>query len=222
MFKHALFLAFSQLSEVFNLSSLLTPISRHAINFLAVEGGIHVKLSNDNPNKLKVDFMDSKGASISRVQERKIENSFFREDFKRCSGDEISRLNNITDFKNYYVRSILNEIDMEKIRGQNISLCIISPSDFVISVIVPMITDLGSKVVSFSSQDISSIKSISDEIAKTGADFAAYIDSNAENLIIIDSDGNVIKDELFLSLTSLIVFKSKNASCCSNYCSIIN
>ena len=61
-----------------------------------------------------------------------------------------------------------------------------------------MITDLGSKVVSFSSQDISSIKSISDEIATTGADFAAYLDSNADNLILIDSYGNVIKDELFL------------------------
>jgi mannose-1-phosphate guanylyltransferase/phosphomannomutase len=79
MFKHAFVSGILSVGvEVFNLSSLLTPISRHAIGFLSVEGGIHVKLSEDNPNKLRVDFMDSKGASISRVSERKIENAFFR------------------------------------------------------------------------------------------------------------------------------------------------
>jgi mannose-1-phosphate guanylyltransferase / phosphomannomutase len=87
MFKHAFVSGILSVGvEVYNLSSLLTPISRYAINFLSVEGGIHIKLGEDNPNKLNVDFMDSKGASISRVMERKIENAFFREDFKRCSG----------------------------------------------------------------------------------------------------------------------------------------
>ncbi len=209
MFKHAFVSGILSVGvEVFNLSSLLTPISRHAINFLSVEGGIHVKLSDDNPNKLRVDFMDSKGASISRITERKIENAFFREDFKRCSGDEISRLNNITDFKNYYVRSILNEIDVESIRNSSPKICIVSPSDFVISVVVPMLTDLGCKVASFSSANLDIPDKIVEEIDKNSANFAAYIDSNGESLILVDKLGNVVKDDLFLSLTSLILFKS--------------
>lgn len=209
MFKHAFVSGILSVGvEVFNLSSLLTPIARHAINFLSVEGGIHIKLSDDNPNKLRVDFMDSKGASISRVTERKIENAFFREDFKRCSGEEISRLNNITDFKNYYIRSILNEIDVKRIRVKAPKVCVISPSDFVISVVVPMLTDLGCKVASFSSADLDDINNIVDEIHKSGADFAAFIDSNGETLVLIDKSGNVVKDDLFLTFTSLILFKS--------------
>ena len=209
MFKHAFVSGILSVGvEVFNLSSLLTPISRHAINFLSVEGGIHIKLSDDNPNKLQVDFMDSKGASISRVLERKIENAFFREDYKRCSGEEISRLNNITDFRNYYIRSILNEIDVQKIRERSPKICVISPSDFVISVVIPMLNDVGCKVVSFSSSNPSSSDSIVDEINKNGADFAAFIDSNAESLVLIDKSGRVIKDDLFLALTSLILFHS--------------
>ncbi|MEN8905771.1 MAG: mannose-1-phosphate guanyltransferase [Clostridiales bacterium] len=209
MFKHAFVSGILSVGvEVFNLSSLLTPISRHAINFLAVEGGIHVKLSNDNPNKLRVDFMDSKGASISRVYERKIENSFFREDFKRCSGNEINRLNNLTDFQNYYVRSILNEINTESIRKIQPKVFIVSTSDFVISLVVPMVTDLGCKVVSFSSKDFNSTEIIMKEIKKSNADFGAYIDSNGETLTLIGQDGTIIKDDLFLSLISLIIFKS--------------
>jgi len=209
MFKHAFISGILSVGvEVFNLSSLLTPLARHAINFLSVEGGIHIKLSEDNPNKLKVDFMDSKGASISRVTERKIENSFAREDFKRCSGDEVSRLNNITDFKNYYVRSILNEVNVEAIKNNPPKLCIVSPSDFVISIVVPMLTDLGCKVASFSSTNVSEVDTIVDEIKDNNASFAAFIDSNGETLVLIDKNGNVVKDDLFLCLTSLITFKS--------------
>ena len=213
MFKHAFISGMLSVGvEVFNMSSLLTPISRHAISFLSVEGGIHIKLSDDNPNKLRVDFMDAKGASISRVMERKIENSFFREDFKRCSGEEISRLNNITDFKNYYVRSILNEIDTDAIRSNSPKICIVSPSDFVISIVVPMLTDLGCKVASFSSSNLNEIDTIVDEIKSNDANFAAFIDSNGETLVLIDKNGNIVKDDLFISLTSLISFKSNPGS----------
>lgn len=210
MFKHAFVSGILSVGvEVFNMSSLLTPIARHAINFLSVEGGIHIKISDDNPNKLRVDFMDSKGASISRILERKIENAFFREDFKRCSGEEISRLNNITDFKNYYVRSVLNDIDVQKIREAAPKICISSPSDFVISVMVPMLTDIGCKVASFSSSGSNVTETIVEEINNSNADFAAFVDSNGESLTLIDKLGNVIKDDLFLTLTSLILFKSQ-------------
>lgn len=209
MFKHAFVSGILSVGvEVFNMSSLLTPIARHAISFLSVEGGIHIKISDDNPNKLRVDFMDSKGASITRILERKIENAFFREDFKRCSGEEISRLNNITDFKNYYVRSVLNEVDVQQIRNRSPKVCIVSPSDFVISVMVPMLTDIGCKVASFSSANLNVTETIVEEINNSNADFAAFVDSNGESLILIDKLGNIVRDDLFLTLTSLIIFKS--------------
>ncbi len=209
MFKHAFVSGLLSVGiEVFNMSSLLTPIARNAINYLSVEGGIHIKLSDDNPNKLQVDFMDLMGASISRLMERKIENAFAKEDFKRCSGDEISRLNNITDFKNSYMRTILSDINIEKIKNKAPKICIFSPSDFVISLVAPMLSDVGCKPASFSSANVSDTEEIIDEIIKTNADFAAYIDSNAEALVLIDAKGNIIKDDLFLLLVSLIVLKT--------------
>lgn len=209
MFKHAFISGILSVGvEVYNLSSLLTPISRHAINFLSVEGGIHIKLGNDNPNRLNVDFMDSKGAAISRVLERKIENVFFREDFKRCSGEEISRLNNITDFTSYYSRMILNEVDFTKIKEKSPYICIVSPSNFVISVLAPMLTDIGCNAASFSSSGLNSFNEIIDEIRKREVDFGAFIDSNGESLILIDKSGNLIKDDLFMVFTSIILFKT--------------
>jgi len=209
MFKHAFISGILSVGvEVFNLSSLLTPISRHAINFLSVEGGIHIKLSEDNQNRLCVDFMDFMGISISRSTERKIENAFIREDFKRCSGEEISRLNNITDFKDYYMRSVLNELNTQAIRSKAPRICLASPSDFVISVVVPMLSDIGCKVACFSSFKLDKVERIVEEINKSGADFGAFIDSNAERLVLIEKSGKVVKDDLFLLLTALIIFRT--------------
>jgi mannose-1-phosphate guanylyltransferase/phosphomannomutase len=209
MFKHAFISGILSVGvEVFNLSSLLSPISRHAINFLAVEGGIHIKLCNYNSNKIRVDFMDSKGAGISRVLERKIENAFFREDFRRCSGEDISRLNNITDFKNYYVRSILNELDLQSIRDRALKVCIFSPSDFVISIVLPMLIDLGCVVSSHPVQNFYDEDLIIDKMKSMGTDFGAYIDANGESLTLIDKEGRFIKDDLFTAFTTLIVFKT--------------
>ncbi|NJD03634.1 MAG: nucleotidyltransferase [Ruminiclostridium sp.] len=209
MFKHAFISGILSVGiEVYNLSSLLTPISRHAINFLLVEGGIHIKLGADNPNKLKVDFMDSKGAAISHVLERKIENAFFREDFKRCSGNEISRLNNITDFTIYYAGMILNEVDITRIKEKSPTVCVVSPSNSVISIMVSMLTDIGCRVFSFSSSNLNSMDAVAEEIRKRNADLGAYVDSNGEALILIDRAGNIIKDDLFLALSSIILFRT--------------
>lgn len=208
MFKHAFISGILSVGvEVFNLSSLLTPISRYAINFLSVEGGIHVKLSEDNPNKICVDFMNSKGASISRSLERKIENSFIREDFKRCSGEEISRLNNITDFRHYYTRAMLNEINRELIRKNPIKLLFFSPSDLVNSIAIEMLSDAGVKIVGSMTKEFNNLEDINKLIKKNDADFGAYIDSNGENLILFDSKGRTIKEDLYTALVSIITFE---------------
>jgi mannose-1-phosphate guanylyltransferase/phosphomannomutase len=207
MFKHAFISGILSVGvEVYNMSSLLTPISRSAIGFLAVEGGIHVKTDIENENIIRIDFMDSRGASISRFIERKIENSFFKEDFKRCSAQQVSRLNNITDFSSYYMQLTIGKTDTALIKSKNPKICIYSQSDFLLSIIVPMLTDIGCEITSFNSVDKSDLSGVTIQIDATGSDFAAIIDENAENLILIDKSGRVVKDDLFQALVSLIIF----------------
>lgn len=209
MFKHAFISGILSVGvEVYNMSSLLTPIARSAIGFLAVEGGIHIKTDIENSNMIRVDFMDARGASISRFTERKIENSFFKEDFKRCSAQQISRLNNITDFSNYYMRSTISNADMALIKEKNPKICVFSQSEFVLSIVVPLLTDLGCTVTSFCYINFDDLNSLVNNINDTESDFAAIIDKNAERLILVDKDGEVVKDDLFQAFISLIIFKN--------------
>jgi mannose-1-phosphate guanylyltransferase / phosphomannomutase len=75
-----------------------------------------------------------------------------------------------------------------------------------------MLADIGCKVVSFFSSNISARETMVDEINKNNADFAAFIDSNGEDLILVDRTGNIIQDDLFILLTSLILFKSSKGA----------
>ena len=213
MFKHAFISGILSVGvEVYNMSSLLTPIARSAIGFLAVEGGIHIKTDIDNENMVRVDFMDSRGAPISRLNERKIENSFFKEDFKRCSAQQISRLNNITDFSNYYMRSINSKVDVALIREKNIKVCVFSQSEFVLSIVISMLNNLGCSATSFLYKNDNDLVSLTSNIEDTNSDFAAIIDKNAEKLVLVDKSGKVIKDDLFQAFVSLIIFKSSSGS----------
>lgn len=216
MFKYAFISGLLSVGvEVYNLSSLLTPMSRHAINFLPVSGGIHVKLSDENPNKIRVDFMDKKGASISRSVERKIENSFVREDFKRAAGSDIDKINNITDYKTYYMTAILNEINESAIKSMGAKVVIDSPSDLVLGIISSMLRETGCQVISMGGSgkiedDI--LKDIKTNVVNNKYDLGAYIDSNGERLILFDNKGNIIQDDLFTTLVATIVFRTiKNA-----------
>ncbi|EPR13682.1 mannose-1-phosphate guanyltransferase [Ruminiclostridium papyrosolvens] len=206
MFKHAFISGILSVGiEVFNMSSLLTPISRYAIGFLKAEGGIHIKTDMDNPNLIRVDFMDSRGTSISKFSERKIENSFLREDFKRCSSQQIRRLNNITDFSSYYVKNLLQNTNVNAIKQLSPRICIFSRSDFVSSIVGPMLTNMGCQTICHESySDISSVTSV---LVETNCEFGAIIDSNGENLTLISREGIVVKDDLFEAFISLIIFK---------------
>ena len=207
MFKHAFISGILSVGvEVYNLSSLLTPIARTAISYLSVEGGIHIKNDIKNPNKIRVDFMDARGASINRLTERKIENSFFKEDFNRCSSEQISRLNNITDFSSYYIRLLSKTANPSVIGELKPRICFYSKSENVISIMEPLLNELGCITSCYKYYD--DLNSVIMSIGDTNSDFAAIIDENAEELILVDSSGKIVMDDLFQALIALIIFKT--------------
>ncbi len=211
MFKHAFISGMLSVGvEVFNMSSLLTPIARTAIGYLSVEGGVHIKTDNENINKIRLDFMDVRGASISRLAERKIESSFFKEDFKRCSSQQIRRLNNITDFSKYYIRNLGSKTNIDLIRESKLKICIYSKSEFVFSILEPLLKLIGCEF-SFSS-DFDDFTSVAESIESTASDFAAIIDRNAEQLVLVDKSGKVVQEELYQALIAQILFRTSAGS----------
>ena len=77
--------------HVLDLRSYPLPLARYAVR-IGGDGGVHVRVSPNDPNALLMEFFDQQGITTDKNTERKIENLFFREDFRRTAMDEVGTL----------------------------------------------------------------------------------------------------------------------------------
>jgi len=198
--------------KVIELGSLITSMARFAIPNLKALGGIHIKMSSIDENKVTIDFFDSGGANISRNLERKIENNFIREDFRRNKGSEISKARLVDNIANSYLSYLLRQTNGDIFR--EFKLLFFSPSPQVRAWGVNTLSNLGCKVNLLDLPDNNSLGEIWQDseyfqefMPNTGSDLGILLDSNGERMLLIDERGNLIKDEMFTILLSLIVFQ---------------
>ena len=77
--------------DVHDLRSFPLPLARYATR-MGGDGGVHVRVAPNDPNSLLVELLDGSGINVDKATERKIENLFFREDFRRTAMDEVGHL----------------------------------------------------------------------------------------------------------------------------------
>lgn len=75
--------------DVLDMRSCAVPVARHYIKTSGATGAMHVRKLPGNSRVSLIEMFDSRGAYIPRETQRKIENAFFREDFKRTDPDDL-------------------------------------------------------------------------------------------------------------------------------------
>lgn len=75
--------------NVADLASVPIPVARYITRISEAQGCVDVRLSPFDNRVVDIKFFDQNGMDISKATERKIENTFFREDFRRVYLDEV-------------------------------------------------------------------------------------------------------------------------------------
>lgn len=78
--------------NVADLTTVPLPVARYVTRVSEALGCVDVRLSPFDNRILDIKFLDHNGMDISKPAERKVENTFFREDFRRVYLDEIGRI----------------------------------------------------------------------------------------------------------------------------------
>ncbi|MGE5474051.1 MAG: sugar phosphate nucleotidyltransferase [Ignavibacteriales bacterium] len=206
--------------EVYNFERMILPMIRNAVKFYRLNGGIHIASYAEENGRLQVDFLDSLGANISKSLERSIENIFIREDFSRCDSEDIKKVVGIDNYNSFYMRNILNNVKSKSI---NLKVLINCESEFVQDIVKSMLTDLGCNVECTNLSILGNKKNLdydaneeisylSNYVRLSGCDIGVYIDNNSEKLHLIDDRGKVINQDLFMAITTLILFKKYQGS----------
>ncbi|MBI3969190.1 MAG: hypothetical protein HY329_26410 [Chloroflexi bacterium] len=102
--------------DVVDIEAVPVPVARYETRTSGATGGIHVRLSPFLAGELDVKLFDWRGFNVDPSTERRIENAFFREDFRRVPLAEIGRIVEAVGVLERYSASFLERVDGESLR----------------------------------------------------------------------------------------------------------
>ncbi len=207
MFKYSLATGLLSMgAEVYDIKRMTTSMTRQASMFFGVQGAIHVVIDKDEPQRVNILFMDRNGINIDKSMERKIEQSFIREDYRRVKTDTIKSITNISDSIEFYARQIINQLDLRNIKDAKLKIVISVRNILLLDVIKRMLSELNVHVRIY--DEFRNLHGLVKEVVGTGADLGAFIEDEAEGAVFVDNKGNIIKEGRFETLNALVVLKS--------------
>lgn len=205
--------------NILDLRSTPLPVSRYNIKTLGADGGVHIRISPDNPRYTLVELFNRQGINLQRSHERKVENLFFREDFRRTDADEVGKLEFPGRVLDSYVEAFFNYVDTGAILGARKNV-VIDYAYSRLSMFFPRIfARLGCEMVALNAYpDHSRIPKTDedrrihlDRLSKTvstlKADVGVLIESDGERLSLVDERGRVIEGNALLAAIVWLTLK---------------
>ncbi|MEM9220691.1 MAG: mannose-1-phosphate guanyltransferase [Cyanobacteria bacterium P01_F01_bin.150] len=204
--------------NVQNLDATALPIARVYINSLTdVEGGIHVRIQPGRPDHILIEFIDPKGIDLPKKKEKKIEGSYFKEDFRRVAIPEIGNVEYSSDTQiiDAYSKSFEEHLTVEAVRNSN-SKVVIDYAYSVSGAVLPLLLSKFScdaVVLNASlSQTMPSVESREQLLGQLGhvvealkATFGVQVSANGEQLVLVDETGSPIRGELLTGLLTHMI-----------------
>jgi mannose-1-phosphate guanylyltransferase / phosphomannomutase len=193
--------------DVSDLGNLPVPVARYTTrNTENVQGGIHVRLSPFDNRTIDLKFFDKRGLDIDKNTERKIENVFFREDFRRVYLDEIGEIEYAPNPIERYSSDFLKRIDITGLESTaKMRRVVLDYSSANTSAILPSILDRMScdvvalnavldetKLFRTTEQFAENMKRLGVITTTLDADVGFKLDTSGERLYATDNRGNQI------------------------------
>ena len=126
--------------DVFDLGTLSTAATRFAIVTLGAEAGAHLRISPTNKENVLIEFFDGQGLNIDRNTQRRVEQAFFTEEFRRVSRDKMGGLAYVPRLLEDYVEQMLSAVDVEIIRNSAFKV-MVKPDSSCLSILLSTVLE---------------------------------------------------------------------------------
>ncbi|HEY0615553.1 MAG TPA: mannose-1-phosphate guanyltransferase [Candidatus Elarobacter sp.] len=205
--------------NVLDLRSYPLPLARYAVR-VGSDGGVHVRVATDDPNAVVFEFFDHTGIGIDKGAERKVENLFFREDFRRTPMDDVGRLDFPSRALERYSGAFVQALHAEAVREANLRVVI----DYAYgnaSIVLPQILGgLGveqialnayfdaSKVRTFREDRERHLGQLASVVTSLEANLGVLIDADGETVTLVADDGEIVGRNRLMALLTLLVART--------------
>lgn len=196
--------------EVYDLNKSTVEVTRMITVSMGFSGAIHISIDKDNNEKATIVFADKDGLNINKNMRRKLENNFIREDFRRAKMDTFKTIVAMNDYTKYYITNIVNKLNLEKIKDKKYKIVYMTKNRVIKWLLINMLSEI--EVDTIQIKNSGDLKQLSEEVSKSHAQLGIWISDEADNYILVDEKGEVIKKELkevIKALVLLNIFKFK-------------
>ncbi|HVA25811.1 MAG TPA: mannose-1-phosphate guanyltransferase [Chloroflexota bacterium] len=212
-------------ANVLDIQTVPIPVARYVTRHSNAAGGIHVRISPFDDRIVEIKFFDAQGMDLDKNAERRIENAFFREDFRRVYLDDIGNIVVDENVADSYVRDFLQAVDLEAIRRASFNVVIDYAHGSSTLVFPKILRQLGCEMVAINSsidemRMFRTAEQFDQEMQQLAAitktlnfDFGVRIDLGGEKVFLVDNTGRLLDRMVaFAAMTSLFFCRRPGAS----------
>ncbi|MFN2459153.1 MAG: sugar phosphate nucleotidyltransferase [Candidatus Velthaea sp.] len=206
--------------HVEDLQAMPLPVARYATSS-GGDGAVHTRVAPGDPNDLLIEILDGAGINVDKNTERKIENVFFREDFRRTAMDEVGTL----AFRPRAIESYTSEF-LATLRPRAIAEAgfrvVVDYAFGNAALVVPRIlgnlrVDLVALNAYYDEGKARTFRADRDKylaqmrtVTQTlDATLGVLFDHDGENFALVDDRGHVVEGDRLLALLTLLVVRAK-------------
>jgi len=201
--------------NVYEVGSIPSPVTRFCIRLLKADGGVHIRLSANDNTALLVEFYDRLGVNLHRNTERKIDNLFAREDFKRADGENMGEVVFLSNITAQYLEGILSTLDDKALQRAGLKVALFCADSGLNTMVAALLRKLGCQVI------IPELPATEDTLAnrvqvhemmsyhtlRVQAALGVIIEKNGDRMVLFDESGAPINDDELMAMISYVLLK---------------
>ena len=208
--------------NVVELNTFPLPVTRFATCEIG-EAGVHVRIAPNDSQSVLFEFLDEHGINIDKATERKIENLFFREDFRRMPVGDVGIATFPARTLERYEGAFLKALDATRLRERRFRIVVDYAGGSATLVLPRLFSKLGVDAIAMNAYydeeralgpdgTERNLDQLAGVVTALRADLGVLIDPDAETFTLVDEAGTAIGgSQLLVLLTSLVVNAYPNA-----------
>lgn len=205
-------------AQVFDLGQIPAPVHRFAVRQHRLDGGIHLR--REDGDGIRIYFTGPKGTTIDRNWERKVENLLRRDDFRRAGGGSIGRVVYVPRVMEEYLHHLVGAVDAAAVKRAGLRLVLCYDTENLGLIVPALARELGWELLGWQRNlDFSRrrpeekiLAELTEKVREEEAHLGAWLDSNGEEMVLVDERGEVISDEALEALMVLVIFRERKGA----------
>ncbi len=200
-----------------DLRMTATPVTKYIQKISKNAMSVHFRQSLTSSLYTEIQFSDINGLPIDSNFEKNIERTFFRENFRRASYDDIGKIIEVHDIESSYIKHFLHNIDVDTFKRNKFKVVVDLMNGTTTHIFPNILMELGVEAVVLNayqnekqlSKNFNVIQEKLDEVRKIlqtlKANIGFAIFQNGERLQVVSDDGEIVPPEkLTLIIISLL------------------